>query len=47
MLVVASCVSASRARTCSGFMPHARMISLSASTLLTRVFGFMANPALA
>ena len=35
---------ASRVKISSGLSPHARIISLSASSLLTLVFGFMLSP---
>ena len=42
--VLSGSLSASRVRISSGLSPHARMISLRASSLLTRVFGFMLSP---
>jgi hypothetical protein len=41
MVVVLDLVRASRVRISSGFSPPARMISLRASILLTRVLGLM------
>jgi hypothetical protein len=44
MIVRLGLVRASLVRISSGFSPQARMISFSASILLSRVLGFMLKP---